>query len=80
MRPFLTVDEMQETENAVIKHVQRLSFQKVVQALERIGSSQHSRQATFELKKLKIPAHMQKFHPFLDNKGILRVGGRLEST
>ena len=75
----LTVDEMQEAKNAVMKHVQRLSFQKVVHALERIGSSQHSRQATCELKKLKIPAHMQKLHPFLDDKGILRVGGRLEN-
>ena len=91
MRPSLTVDEMQEAENALIKRVQRLSFEQVFQALERIGSSQHSRQATCfffffflkatcELKKLKIPAHIQKLHPFLDDKGILRVGGRLENA
>ena len=71
---------MQEAENAVVKHVQRLSFQEVVQALERTGSSQHSRQVTCELKKLKIAAHVQKLHPFLDDKGILRVGGRLENV
>ena len=80
MRPSQTVDEMQEAQNALIKHVQRLSLQEVVQALERIGSSQHSRQATCELKKLKIPAHIQKLHPVLDDKGILRVGGRLENA
>ena len=55
-------------------------FLEVVQALERIGSSQHSSQATCELKKSKIPAHMKKLHPFLDEKGILRVGGRLENA
>ena len=48
--------------------------------MERIGSSQHSRQATCELEKLKIPAHIQKLHPFLDDKGIFRVGGRLENA
>ena len=80
MTPSLTVDEMQEAKNAVIKHVQRLSFQEVVHALESIDSSQHSRQATCELKKSKIPAHMKKLHPFLDEKGILRVGGRLENA
>ena len=80
MRPSLTVDEMQDAENPVVKHVQRLSFQEVVQALEKTGSSQHSRQVTCELKKLKIPAHVQKLHPFLDDKGILRVGGRLENA
>ena len=80
MTPSLTVDEIQKAENAVIKHVQRLSFQEVLQALERIGSSQHSRRATCELRKSKIPVHMKKLHPFLDEKGIVGVGGRLENA
>ena len=53
MGPSKMVDEMREAENAVIKHVQRLSFQEVIQALEKIGSSQHSRQAACELMARK---------------------------
>ena len=53
----------------------KLSFQEVIKALRRIGSSQLARQVTSELKNLKIPAHMGKIHPLLDDKGIHRLGG-----
>ena len=32
------------------------------------------------MKNLKIPAHIRKLHPLLDDVGILRVGGRLENA
>ena len=48
--------------------------------MKRIRSSEPSCQVAFELKNLKIPAYMRKLHPFLDDIGILRVGGRLENA
>jgi len=79
-RSLLSVQEVQEAEMAIIKYVQRLSFQEVRKALRRIGSSQLAREVTSQLKNLKIPVHMRKLHPLLDDKGILRVGGRLENA
>ena len=79
-RRILSVDEMKEAEREIIKHTQRISFLEVIQALQRIGSLQHSRQATSELKNLKMAGHKRKLHPLLDEMGILRVGGRLENA
>ena len=79
-RRVLSVDEMKEAEREIIKHTQRISFPEVIQALQRIGSLQHSRQATSELKNLKMAGHIRKLHPLLDEMGILRVGGRLENA
>ena len=72
------VDEMKEAERAIIKHTQRISFPEVIQALKKIGSLQHSRQATSELKNLKMTSHIRKLHPLLDEMVIVRVGERLE--
>ena len=79
-RGILSVHEMKEAEREIIKHTQRISFPEVIQALQRTGSLQHLRQATSELKNLKITNHMRKLHPLLDEMGILRVGGRLENA
>ena len=79
-RRILSVDEMKEAEREIIKHTQRISFLEVIQALQRIGSLQHSCQATSELKNLKMIGHIRKLHPLLDEMGILRVGGRLENA
>ena len=78
--PLLSVDEVQRAEREVVRHVQRLSFPEVIQAMQRIRSLKPSRQLTSELKNLKIPAHIRKLHPLLDDMGILRVGGRLENA
>ena len=58
-RRLLSVDEMKEAERAIIRHTQRISFPEVIQALEKIVSLQHSRQATSELKNLKMTSHTQ---------------------
>ena len=79
-RRILSADEMKEAEREIIKHTQRISFLEVIQALQRIGSLQHSRQATSELKNLKMIGHIRKLHPLLDKMGILRVAGRLENA
>ena len=79
-RRILSVDEMKEAEREIIKHTQRISFPEVIQALQKIGSLQHPRQANSELKNLKMAGHIHKLHPLLDEMGILRVGGRLENA
>ena len=74
------MEELQSAERKVIKHVQRLSFPEVIQAMQTTSSSKFLSQVTSELNNLKIPAHMRKLHPLLDDIGILRVGGRLENS
>ena len=77
---ILSIDEMKEAEKEIIKHTQTISFPEVIQALQRIGSLQHSPQTTSELKNLKMTGHKRKLHPFLDEMGIVRVRGRLENA
>ena len=71
---------MKEAERKIIKHTQRISFPEVIQASQRIGSLQHSRQATSDLRNLKMAGLIRKLHPLLDEMGTLRVGGRLENA
>ena len=78
--PLLSVDKVQRAEREVVGHVQRLSFPEVIQAMQKIRSLMPSHQLTSELKNLKIPAHIHKLYPSLDDMGILRVGGRLENV
>ena len=80
MGPLLSVEEVKYTEREIIKHVQRLLFPDVIKAMQRISSSKLPRQVASELKSLKIPAYMRKCHPFVDDVGVLRVGGRLENA
>ena len=80
MGPLLSVEEVKYAEREVIKHVQRLSFPDVINAMQRIDPSKPPRQVASDVKSFKIPAYMRKLHPFLGDVGILRVGGRLENA
>ena len=65
----------------MFRHVQRLSFLDVVEALQRVTRSQESsRQVKQGLRKLKMTTSLSKLNPVLDGEGILRVGGRLENA
>ena len=77
---MLSVDKLQRAEREIVKHVQGFSFPEALRALQKIRSSKYCRQVTAELKKLKMPAFMRKLHLFLDEFGILRVGGHLENA
>ena len=77
-RRSLSVKKVKEAEKEIIKQRHRISDPKVIQVLQRMGS--FMRQATRELKNLKITGHIRKLHPLLDQMGILRVGGRLENA
>ena len=77
---LLSVEDVLYAEREVIKHVQRLLFPDVLKTMQRISSSKPPRQVASERKNLTIAAYMRKLHPFLDDVGILRVGGRLKNA
>ena len=77
---LLSVDEVQVAEREILKHVQRLSFLDVIQALQGLGQLSSAHQVMSELKDLKTTAAMRKLYPLVNDKGILRVGGRLENA
>ena len=80
-RGELSVDEVQGAEREIIRHLQKPSFPKVIEALQRVTRNQESsRQVRPELRKLKTTTSLCKLNPVLDGEGILQVGGRLENA
>ena len=76
-----SVDEVQVAEREIFRPLQKRSFPDVVEALQRVISSQESsRQVKPRLRKLKMTTSLCKLNPVLDGEGILRVGGRLENA
>ena len=79
-----TVEEMRSTEEVIIKSVQYWYFQKEIQVLQNISSKDRmfqNRQNTYNRnKKLKRASSLFKLDPFLDEKGMLRVGRRLQKA
>jgi len=65
--PHLTVHDLNEAENAIIKVVQLQAFRKEIDALE-TGNM-----------KIKKDSCIRKLDPCFDN-GLLRVGGRLQAS
>ena len=73
------VEELYQAELAIIRAVQETSFSKEVQLLHNIednssNNTDHIRQCKTVMKKT---SSLFRLNPFLDKKGILRVGGRL---
>jgi len=80
-RDQLSVNEVLVAEKEIIRHLQKLSFPDVVEAVQRVTSNQESsRQVKPGLRRLKIVTFLSKLNPVLDGEGILRVGGRLENA
>ncbi|CAK9799719.1 hypothetical protein ANTQUA_LOCUS2204 [Anthophora quadrimaculata] len=61
---LLTVEEMQRAEQRIIKMVQSTAFEKDIKDLE--------------AGRLHPKSQLRSLAPFLDEKGLLRVGGRLQ--
>ena len=71
-RANLSVNEVQVSERDIFRHLQKLSFPDVIEALQRVPRSQESsRQVKPELRKLKIATSLCKLNPVLDGEGIL---------
>ena len=65
-----TVDEREEAETLILKEVQRTAFEDEITRLSSKGS----------IGKCKENSPLLKLSPFLDDCGLLRVGGRLEKS
>ena len=70
-RGELSVNEVQVAEREIIKHLQKLSFPEVVEALQRVTRNQESScQVKPGLRKL-IATSLCKLNPVLDGEGII---------
>lgn len=65
---FLTLDELQRAENAIIHTIQHESFSNEIRHLKKGNDSS------------KHLCQIKNLCPFLDNNGLLRVGGRLKNA
>ena len=72
----VTVDEMQAAETVLIKAAQAITFVKEIQTL---NSNQETKEGNASQRRStpKSSTPLSKLDPFLDESGILRVGGRL---
>lgn len=72
----LTVEDLQNAETSIVKLVQAQIFPDVIKVLTDSESDEAQNCVKRSLKKL---SSLQQLNPFLDDKGVLRVGGRLEN-
>ncbi|XP_067055873.1 uncharacterized protein [Acropora muricata] len=74
----LMVDDLQRAEKAILKSVQESHFSKEINSLQLLPSncSVECRESTKRRDCLKA-GPLYKLDPFVDEEGILRVGGRL---
>ena len=70
----LTVCEIRDAEEVIIKHVQNQSFKEDMQALSRV--TQEKQDKKIAVKKC---SNIYKLDPFMEN-GFIRVGGRLHNA
>ena len=75
---------MRSAEEVIIKSVQYWYFGKEIQVLQNISSKdrmfQNHQSAHNRNKQLKQTSSLFRLDPFLDEKGMLRVGGRLQKA
>ncbi|XP_043661533.1 uncharacterized protein LOC122625504 [Drosophila teissieri] len=65
--PFLTSEELLDAQRRLIRHVQQKSFAREYAQLE-------------SRRQLNAKSHLIRFSPFLDDYGVMRVGGRIEQS
>ena len=67
-RKSVTIEDIQTAENAILRLVQARSYFDEVQALQLKNTN------------LKKSSQLSKLCPFIDNNGILRIGGRVQEA
>lgn len=65
---YLTLNELRNATTKIIKHVQRCQFNDDINYLTKHNSKMHSKSKLLNL------------NPFIDQQGILRVGGRIKNA
>jgi len=79
-----TVEEMRLAEEVILKSVQFWYFGKEIEVLQNLSDKdpmfQNRQNAHTRNEKLKQTSSLFRLDPFLDEKAILRVGGRLQKA
>ena len=70
-QPHLSLSDLKKAESLMMQTVQRETYTREIQSLD--DSTSRNGVSVTEIRKSSI----YRLQPFLDNKGILRVGGRL---
>ena len=73
----LTVKVLQQAELVIVQAVQQKSFGKEIQALRPLKESSSRSDAQNRKREMKKTSSLYRLDPFLDEKEVLRVGGRL---
>ena len=74
----VNTQELQNPERKIVKSVQREAFQREINLLR--PTVERTSQDRTSLKIVKKASTLYKMDPFLDNDGVLRVGGRLRNA
>jgi len=75
-----TVSNLEVAEQKMIKWIQRSEFDNTIKILERSAAERLNRETERERKRLLRKSNLLQLDPFLDNNGLLRVGGRLRRS
>ena len=75
----VNVKELQQAELAIVKSIQEESFSREIKMLRSMArdDSDTGEQAKQRKKTIKKASSLYRLNLFLDDHGILRVGGRL---
>lgn len=73
----VNTEELQEAETEIVKSFQREEFQEEISLLRSRNSQQDSHDRA-SVRVMKKTTALYKLDPFLDENGVLRVGGRLK--
>ncbi|XP_077865705.1 uncharacterized protein LOC144352647 [Saccoglossus kowalevskii] len=79
----LTVQDLAEGEKAIIREVQSRAFQKEIQILKEmklVGNPQSRNQLKARNIQFRKSSTIYKLNPFIDDQGLLRVGGRIQKS
>ncbi|KAK3743481.1 hypothetical protein QZH41_013096 [Actinostola sp. cb2023] len=78
----LKVEELKNAEQRIIKAVQREEFGDEIRILGsfRVKREDQCEEATQEVKEIAKTSSLHRLDPFLDENGMLRVGGRIKQA
>lgn len=78
-----SVDEMRKAEQAVLKSVQEEAFSEEIKILKSLGMSKDNTRRKFTRRynsSMKKTSSLYRLDPFIDEDGVLRVGGRIRNA
>ena len=75
----VTVETMSEAERLVIKAVQNEAFRDELSRLKNEPKPSRTEEPRVKNKELKNSSPLYRLDPFVDNNGMLRVGGRIKA-